>query len=348
MNPLLSWGIAPGRQIGDGHPCFIIAEIGSNHDHKYEQALRLIDAAAEAGVDAVKVQTFRAAQHYSNRAPGFTYLGGRNTFELIRSLEIDRAWHAPLQAYCASRNLIFLSSPCDAAAVDELHALGMPAFKVASFDITDLELIGHMARTGRAVLLSTGLADWMDIQRAVDACTATWNSRVALLQCTSLYPAPVAMANLKAISVMRVAFGVVTWYSDHTDGDHVILAAVALGASIIEKHVTLSRSLPGPDHPFAMEPPELARMVRKVRDVEAAMGDGRKTGPRTEELEMAEKGRRSLHASRRIAAGEVITADMLTTKRPGLGISPHLAHVVLGRVARVDIDADQWITWDMI
>lgn len=348
MHPALAWEIAPGRWIGDGHPCFLIAEIGSNHNHDFSLATELIDAAAEAGADAVKVQTFRAARHYSRHAPGFTYLNNVDTFDLIKSLELDRSWHAPLKAHCERRGLVFLSSPCDEEAIDELDRLDVPAFKVASFDLTDLDLIGRMARTGRAILLSTGLADWMDIQRAVDACTGAGNRRVVLLQCTSLYPAPARLSNLRAIAVMRQAFGMLTGYSDHTDGDHVALAAVAMGACVIEKHVTMDCTLPGPDHAFAMEPKALAAMVKRVREVESAMGDGAKTGPRPEEQEMSDKGRRSLHAARTIAKGEVMTREMLTSKRPGLGISPHLAGVLIGRVAREDIEADQWITWDMI
>jgi sialic acid synthase SpsE len=345
---LLTIDVTPNRRIGDGQPCFIIAEIGSNHNHDFAIATRMIDAAADAGVDAVKFQTFRADQHYSRHAPGFSYLNNCSPYDLIRSLEIDRSWHAPLKRHSESRGLVFFSSPCDVEAIDELAALGVPAYKVASYDLTDLALIRHMAATGRPVLLSTGMADWMDIQRAVDACRQQGNERIVLLQCTSLYPAPARLSNLRAIPVMREAFGVLTGYSDHTDGDHVCGAAVALGACLVEKHFTLDRTMAGPDHSFAIEPSELAGMVRRIRDVEAALGDGAKTGPRPEEREMFEKGRRSIHAASRIAKGQIITPAMLTSKRPGLGIPPHLIDVVVGRSARVDIDADQWITWDMI
>ena len=333
--------------IGAGHPCFVVAEVGSNHNHDFDAACRLIDIAADAGVDAVKFQTFRASAHFSKHAPIFS--GARQApFDLIRSLELDRSWHARLKAYCDTRRVVFFSSPCDREAIDELDALGTPAFKFASFDLTDLSLIGHAARTGKTIVLSTGLADWMDIQRAVDACRAAENEKIVLLQCTSLYPAPPGLANLRAMLVMRDTFGVPTGYSDHTEGDHVCLAAVALGASVIEKHITLDRRSPGPDHAFSMEPDELATMMRRLRDVEAALGDGAKTGPRPEEREMFEKGRRSLHAACRIPRGQIITAEMLTVKRPGLGIAPHLIDIVIGREARIDIEADQWITWPMI
>jgi len=348
MSAALTFELAPGRLIGDNQPCFVIAEIGSNHNHDFVMAKKMIEAAAEAGVDAVKFQTFRAQSHYSKHAPGFSYLNDRNTFELIKSLELDRSWHAPLKEYAESLGLMFMSSPCDAEAIDELDQLGMRAFKVASFDLSDLGLIGHIAKTGRPVILSTGLADWMDIQRAVDRCRSAGNKNIVLLQCTSLYPAPAHLSNLLAVRIMRDAFGVLTGYSDHTVGDHVCLAAVALGACVIEKHFTLDRKLPGPDHSFAMEPEPFKRMMQKLREIEAAMGDGAKNGPRSEEREMFEKGRRSLHAKRRIAKGEIIAPDMIMTKRPGLGIPPHLMDVVIGRAVRSDIEEDQWITWDMI
>ncbi len=348
MSTSINFEIAPGRLVGDDQPCFVIAEIGSNHNHDFELAKQTIDAAAEAGVDAVKFQTFKAKSHYSKLSPGFSYLNDCNTFDLIKSLELDRSWHAPLKAYAESRNLVFLSSPCDTEAIDELDELGLTAFKVASFDLSDLALIRHMAKTKRPVILSTGMANWTDIQLAVDACRQEGNDKVVLLQCTSLYPAPAHLSNLRAMRVMRDAFGVLTGYSDHTEGDHVCLASVALGACIIEKHFTLDRTLPGPDHPFAIEPEPLKQMMQRLREVEAALGDGAKAGPRDEELEMFNKGRRSLHAKTSIAKGQVITADMITSKRPGLGIPPYLADIVVGRTAKRDIAEDQWITWEMI
>ena len=348
MRSLLTFEMAPGHRIGDDQPSFVIAEIGSNHNHDLALAKRTIDAAADAGADAVKFQTFRAASHYSRHTPGFSYLNDRNTFDLIQGLELDRSWHAPLKAHAESLNLVFLSSPCDVEGIDELDRLGISGFKIASFEISDLGLVRHMARTGRPVILSTGLADWMDIQRVVDVCRQAGNTRIVLLQCTSLYPAPAHLSNLRAVRMMRDAFGVLTGYSDHTEGDHVCLAAVALGACVIEKHFTLDRTLPGPDHPFATEPKPFKQMIERLRAIEAALGDGRKTGPRPEEQEMFAKGRRSLHARRRIAKGEILTLDMITTKRPGLGIPPYLIETVLGRVARIDVEADQWITWEMI
>jgi len=335
-------------KIGLDHPCFMIAEIGSNHNNDFNQAIKLIDAAAESGVNAVKFQTFRAKDHYSQKAPKFNYLSKYDTFELIKQLEIDRSWHKPLKEYSESLGLVFLSSACDIDAICELDQLGMSAFKVASFDLPDLQLIRQMAKTGKPLILSTGMSDWMDIQRALDVVHSVDNYSVALLQCTSLYPAPINLSNLKSMSIMRRSFNVVTGYSDHTMGDHVCLAAVAMGASIIEKHFTLDRSLSGPDHKFAIEPHELKVMVKKIREIESAIGDGVKNGPRTEENEMYEKGRRSLHVNCNISKGKKIEASMLDIKRPGLGISPFLIDEVIGRYANCDIEQDQWLTWDMI
>jgi len=337
-----------GKPVGDGHRCFIIAEIGSNHNQDLSLALKHIDAAAEAGVDAVKFQTFKAENHYSKRMPEVSYLDGTNIYQLIQSIELNRDWQAGLKDHCEQRGVTFMSSPCDPEAVDQLAALGMEAFKVASFDLPDLELVELVAQTGKPAVLSTGMADWMDIQRAVDTCRKAGNNQIVLLQCTSLYPAPPELTNLRSIRVMREAFGVLAGYSDHTIGDHVSVASVAAGACIIEKHFTLDRALPGPDHSFAIEPQELKDMVKRVRDVDAALGDGVKNGPRALEQEMFEKCRRSIHAAKAIKAGEIITRDKLVAKRPGLGVPPFMIDQLLGRPAKVDIEADEWVTWNHV
>jgi len=336
------------RKVGDGYPCFVIAEIGSNHNQDFDLARRMIDSAAKAGVDAVKFQTFRASQHYSKKTPGFSYLKNTNTHELIRSLELDRSWQADLKRHAEEQGVVFFSSPCDSDAIAGLAALDVPAYKVASFDLTDDRLVSEMAATRKPLILSTGMATWMDIQHAIDAAHRVQNDQLVLLQCTSLYPAPARLSNLRAMASMRAAFGTLVGYSDHTTGDHMVLAAVAMGACMIEKHFTIDRNLPGPDHSFAIEPQELLEMMRKLREVEEGIGDGIKNGPRPEEREMAEKGRRSLHASIAIAAGQAITHDMLVAKRPGLGIPLFLRDQVAGRTARRDIEADEWITWDMV
>jgi len=232
--------------------------------------------------------------------------------------------------------------------VEELAALGVPAYKIASFEIVDLDLIRHAARQGRPLILSTGLASYEDVADAVGACREAGNDQVVLLQCASLYPAPPARMNLRAMATLRQAFGCPVGLSDHSLGIHLAAAAVALGACVVEKHYTLDRRLPGPDHPFAVEPGELRAMVRQIREVEAALGDGLKLGPAPEEQEMYAKARRSLVAACRIPRGTVIEPHMVAVKRPGTGIRPKFLGLVVGRQARVDIEADTVLTWDML
>lgn len=336
------------RKVGDGQPCFVIAEIGSNHNQSFDLACEMIEASAQAGVDAVKFQTFRASSHYSKKSPGFGYLGNVDTHALIRSLELNRSWQVNLKSLAESLGLVFFSSPCDADAILGLSDLDIPAYKVASFDLPDDALISQIAAIGKPIILSTGMATWMDIQLAIDAAHRAQNDQIILLQCTSLYPAPSNLSNLSAIASMRAAFGTLVGYSDHTIGRHIALAPVAMGADVIEKHFTLDRTLPGPDHAFAIEPNEMAALMKEIREIESAFGDGIKNGPRTEELEMARKGRRTLHASIDIAAGQIISEDMIVAKRPGLGIPIFLKNQLIGRLARRDIEADEWFTWEMV
>jgi sialic acid synthase SpsE len=337
------------RSVGHNSPCYVIAEIGSNHNQDWNLALRMIDAAAEAGADAVKFQTFKAEKHVSKFAKMPSYLmEGESIQDLLLTLELNREGQKPLLDHAEAAGVHFFSSPCDFEAVDQLAEIDAPAMKVASFDLSDLGLISHIAGKKKPVILSTGLADWMDIQRGVDACRGQGNQDLVVLQCTSLYPAPVDLSNLRAMATMREAFGVLTGYSDHTMGDTVSCAAVAMGACMIEKHFTLSRDLPGPDHSFAMEPKEFAQFMTRVREIESAFGDGVKNGPRGAEHEMATKVRRSIHAARDIKCGDALSKEMLVVKRPGMGIAPYQAEQLIGRVARQDIPADHWIDWSMV
>jgi sialic acid synthase SpsE len=337
--------------VGDGERCFVIAEAGANHNRDLAMAKDLIAVAAEAKADAVKFQTYSAETLYSKKTPRFTYLEGitdKSTWQLIKDIELPREWQAELAAEAAKRGLLFMSTPFDHRAVDELDALAVPAFKIASFEIVDLPLIRDVAARGKPVIISTGLADYEDIQDAVATCRAAGNDQVVLLQCASLYPAPPERINLRAMKTMRRAFGVPVGLSDHTLGIHVAAAARALGAAVVEKHYTLSRKLQGPDHPFAVEPEELAQMVRYIRDVEAALGDGRKLGPVAEEAEMHQKARRSLVAARAIPRGTRIEPSMITVKRPGFGIKPKYFDLVVGRVAKTDIEEDTVLTWELV
>ena len=339
------------RWVGDGEPCFIVAEAGANHNRDLTMAKELIAVAAEAKADAVKFQTYSAETLYSKKTPKFSYLEGlsdKSTWDLIKEIELPREWQEELAQEAKKRGILFMSTPFDRRAVDELDALGVPAFKIASFEIVDLPLVRYAASKGKPMIVSTGLADYEDIQDAFGACREVGNEQVVLLQCASLYPAPPERINLRAMETMRRAFGTLVGLSDHTLGIHISVAAPAVGACVIEKHYTLSRSLKGPDHPFAIEPAELRELVRQVREVEAALGDGRKLGPAPDELEMHQKARRSLVAACAIPKGTRIEPDMVTIKRPGYGIPPKFLRLVVGRAARQDIDADDVITWEAI
>ncbi len=338
--------VIDGITLGKSHT-YVIAEVGSNHDGDINQAKQLILAAAEAGADAIKFQTFKAKQHYSKYAPDFSYLKSnkKGTFDLIEALELKREWHSELIEYAKNNGISFLSSPCDIEAVEMLNDLGMPAIKVASFDLPDLQLIKHIAAHKKPIILSTGMANYSDIQTAINTCIKAGNDQIVLLQCTSLYPAPAELSNLKAIQTMKDAFGCLVGYSDHTLGDHIPIASVALGSCLIEKHFTLDRNLPGPDHSFAIEPDELKMMIKRIRDVEKAIGSGTKNGPQAQEKEMFIKGRRSLHTTRNIEKGEVVQTGDLCIKRPGYGISPQFLENIVGMKVTKDIKEDHWIHW---
>ena len=339
------------RWVGDGEPCFIVAEAGANHNRDLTMAKELIAVAAEAKADAVKFQTYSAETLYSKKTPRFSYLEGlsdKSTWDLVKEIELPREWQGELAEEAKKRGILFMSTPFDHRAVDELDMLGVPAFKIASFEIVDLPLMRYAASKGKPMIISTGLADYEDIQDAFATCREVGNEQVVFLQCASLYPAPPERINLRAMETMRRAFGTLVGLSDHTLGIHISVAAPAVGACMIEKHYTLSRSLKGPDHPFAIEPAELRELVRQVREVEAALGDGRKLGPAPDELEMHQKARRSLVAACAIPKGTRIEPDMVTIKRPGYGIPPKFLRLVVGRAARRDIEVDDVITWEVI
>ncbi|GIU85801.1 MAG: N-acylneuraminate-9-phosphate synthase [Acidimicrobiia bacterium] len=340
------------REVGPGRPCYVIAEAGANHDRDLDVARRLIDVAAEAGADAVKFQTYSGRTLYSTKTPRFDYLGelgAKPPHELLDEIALPRDWQPLLAAHCRDAGIEFLSSPFDRRAVDELDALDVAAFKIASFELVDLPLIGYAAAKRRPVILSTGMATLGEVEEAVETARAAGADGICLLQCASLYPAPPEVMNLRAIATMRAAFGVPVGLSDHTLGTHIAPAAVAIGADLVEKHFTLDRTRVGPDHPFAVEPAELKELVARIRDVEAALGDGRKRGPSEAEMaEMYGKARRSVVAACAIPAGTPITREMLTVKRPGFGIKPKFIDALVGRRARVDIDEDEVVTWEMV
>jgi sialic acid synthase SpsE len=341
-----------GRPVGPGHPTYVIAEAGANHNRDLDTARALVDVAADAGADAVKFQTYSGATLYSRKTPKFKYLEpltDQSPTELLEDISLPREWQGELAAYARERDLHFFSTPFDLAAIRELDALDVPVLKIASFEIVDLGLIRAAAATGRPLLISTGMTVLGEIEDALQAAIEGGAPAVGLMQCTSVYPAPAERINLRAMATMANAFEVPVGLSDHSLGIAVPIAAAALGAAFVEKHYTLDRSMVGPDHPFALEPEELTAMVAGIREAQAAIGDGRKDGPSPEEREeMYTLGRRSLIAARDLPAGTLLEADMITTKRPGFGIAPKHLPLVLGRELKVDVEEDDILLWDMM
>ncbi len=351
---------------------FIIAEAGVNHNGSLEQAIRLVDAAAGAGADAVKFQTFKADKLVGRAAPKADYQtkstgAGESQHEMIRKLELDEPAHRCLEQHCRSRGIGFLSTPFDLESLDMLVSrFDLSLIKVASGEITNAPFLLAAARTGKPVILSTGMSDLGEVENALAvlafgylfreneaapslaACKAAYGSeegrsalegRVKLLHCTTEYPAPLADVNLRAMETLRHAFGLPVGYSDHTEGIAIPVAAAALGATVIEKHFTLDRKLPGPDHKASLEPDELAHMVRAIRQVEQSLGSRRKA-PTPSELKNLPVARKSLVAARAIAPGEAFTAENLAIKRPGAGISPLYYWDWLGKTATRHYAAD--------
>lgn len=340
------------RMAGEGEPAFIIAEAGSNHNRDLKQARKMIDVAAEAGADAVKFQTFSAETLYSKKTPSMSYLKkggllkkGQTVWDLLKKNELPREWHAELAAYCAKKKVIFLSTPFDLEAVDLLEKLKVPAYKIASYEITHLPLLKRVAQTKKPIILSTGMANLGDIETALEVLYKNGNDQVILLHCAINYPPKFTDLHLRSMETMRLAFRVPVGFSDHSSGIAADIAAVALGACVIEKHYTTDRSLPGPDHPFAIEPDELKAMVQGIREAEQALGSTIKRHTPAEE-EMYQLGRRSLVAGKKIRKGAKIQPDMIAVKRPGLGIPTKLMEVVVGRVAKNDIEEDEILTWE--
>jgi sialic acid synthase SpsE len=341
-----------GRPVGAGAPTYVIAEAGANHNRDIGLARALIDLAAEAGADAVKFQVYSGRALYSSKTPRFRYLRGvsdKPAAELLEDVALPRAWIGELLEHARTRSIELFATPFDADAVHELRAAGVPAMKIASFEIVDLRLIATAAATGVPLILSCGMASYGEIEDALDAARSAGCEEVALLRCASLYPAPPRIVNLRAMATMRAAFGVPVGLSDHTEGIAVALGACGLGMELLEKHFTLDRTMPGPDHPFAIEPHELKALVAGIRAIEQAFGNGRLEGPSVPEAEeMYQLARRSLIAARDIPAGTPIAREHLVVKRPGYGIAPKDIDRVIGRIARVDIEADDVVTWEKV
>jgi len=331
------------KLIGPHQPVFVIAEAGVNHNGNLNLAHQLVDVAVEAGADAVKFQTFQADHLVMPDAPKAEYQlrttgNTESQLEMLRRLELSGDAHRELQSYCHKREIIFLSTPFDEQAVDLLDELGVPAFKISSGDLTNSPLLEYVALKEKPVILSTGMSEISELIEAVSVLNSAGCENPILLHCVSNYPAKASEANLRAMQTMRAAFDLPVGFSDHTEGIDISLAAVALGACVIEKHFTLDRTLPGPDHRASLEPGELHQLVQSIRRIESALGTGRKV-PTTSEVETARVARRSLVAATEIPVGAILKRDMVIIRRPGTGMSPATLDAVLGRRVLRGIEA---------
>lgn len=340
------------REIGPGRPCLVIAEAGVNHNGSLDLARWLVDAAVAAGADAVKFQTFRAEKVISPVAPKAGYQAratgtGESQLEMVKKLELPFEAFQKLKLHCDGKGITFLSTAFDEESVDFIDGLGVGAFKVPSGEITNLPLLQHIAHKRRPVILSTGMSELEEVRGAVQVLQAADCRELVLLHCVSDYPAADQDANLRAMKTLEDAFGLPVGYSDHTRGIEIALAAVALGACILEKHFTLDRNLPGPDHKASLEPAELEAMVEGIRRVQAALGDGRKH-PAEREKETAAVVRRSLVAARDLASGTVLTEELIAIRRPGTGLPPAMRVQLVGRRLRQDVKAGSLLTLEML
>lgn len=333
--------------VGVGEPVFIVAEGGVNHNGQLELAQQLIEVAAEAGADAVKFQTFDPSTlvtksalkaKYQDAAIGQT----ESQYDMLERLMLKREYHPELKNYAESKGLIFLSTPFSRDDADYLIDLGVPALKVGSTDTNNLPYLSYIAQKRLPIILSTGMSSLVEVKESVDTIKAAGNEQIIVLQCTTNYPTPYSEANLKAMLTLRDELGLLTGFSDHTLGIEVAIAAAALGAAVIEKHYTLDRNLPGPDHKASLEPAELKDLIAGVRHVEQALGTGVKS-PLAVELEIAKIVRKSLVAKRFIPVAKKITDEDITFKRPGTGLAPKYYSQVVGQIAKKDIAADALI-----
>ena len=341
-----------GRRVGADQPCFIIAEAGVNHNGDVELARRLVDVATEAEADAIKFQTFKAEQVISATAPKAEYQlqttdPAESQLDMARRLELSPEAHRELQAYCQERGVLFMSTPFDEESADLLNELRVPVFKIGSGEITNWPFLEYVARKGKPIILSTGMSYLSEVDEAVRVIRSAGCDQLVLLHCVSNYPADPADANLRAMQTMAAAFQVPAGYSDHTPGIEVALVAVALGACVIEKHFTLDRNLPGPDHWASLEPDELTALVRGIRTVEAALGHGCKR-PAASEANTAAVARRSLVAAQDIPADTMLTEEMIAIKRPGTGLPPAMRPYLAGRTVLTPVQAGTLLTLEIL
>jgi len=329
---------------------FIIAEAGVNHNGSTELAKKLIDAASESGADAVKFQTFKAEKLVSRDAKKAAYQQKNmqeesdSQYEMLKKLELDVATHKELIAYAKSKNILFLSTPFDLESIELLDDLHLPIFKIPSGEITNLPYLRAIAKLNKKVILSTGMSTMQEVREAFEMIVnnGTQKENITILHANTMYPTPMEDVNLRAMLSIQKELGVAVGYSDHTLGIEVPIAAVAMGASVIEKHFTLSRDMEGPDHKASLEPHDLTAMVKAIRNIEKALGSAEKK-PSLSEMPNITVARKSIVAARKIAKGEVLSEENLTVKRPAGGINPMRWDEILGRVATKEYDVDAMI-----
>lgn len=328
---------------------FIIAEAGVNHNGDITLAKKLIDVAYRAGVDAVKFQTFKANNVVSKYAQKADYQKettneNESQFEMIKKLELNEKIHHELINYCDNKNILFLSTPFDIESIDLLYKLGMKIFKIPSGEITNLPYLRHIGSLGKEIILSTGMADLGEIEDALDILitSGTPKENITILHATTEYPCPIEEVNLRAMQTISEAFKIRVGYSDHTNGIEVPIAAVAMGAVVIEKHFTLDKTMEGPDHKASLEPEELIKMVKAIRNIEKSLGNGIKK-PSPSEVKNIIIARKSIVASCQIRQGEILSSDNITIKRPGNGINPMRFDEIIGSIALKDYSEDELI-----
>ena len=340
------------KKIGKNYPVFIVAELSANHLRKFDNAVKLIKEAKEAGADAVKLQTYTpdtitidCENEYFQIKQG-TIWDGKTLYELYKEAYTPWEWQPKLKKIAEEMGLILFSTPFDKTAVDFLEEMNVPAYKIASLEILDIPLIEYVASKGKPVIISTGIATLSDIKEAVNACKRMENDQIALLKCTSVYPVPLGEINLKTIPNLAETFGTIVGLSDHTLTISVPVASVALGACIIEKHFTLNRPSGGPDAAFSLEPDEFKAMVKAIREVEKALGEV--SYELTEKMKKSRQHSRSLFVVKNMKAEEIFTEENVRSIRPGYGLPPKYLKDILGKKAKKDIKRGTPLSWELI
>lgn len=337
-------------KIGKGNPVFIIAEAGVNHNGDISKAKELIDAAVEAGVDAVKFQTFNTDKLTTKKAPKADYQNettdkNESQYDMLKKLELSKEEHIILKKYCEKKNINFMSTPFSFDTVDLLEEIDVDIYKIGSSDTNNLPLLKYIAQKNKPIILSTGMTTLTEVSEAVDTILNTGNDKLVLLHCVSNYPAEYENVNLKAMDTMKNAFNIESGYSDHTLGVEVPIAAAARGAAVIEKHFTLDKNMEGPDHKASLNPKELKNMVQSIRNIETSLGNGIKE-PTKNEKENKKTIRKSIVVNKNKNKGELINKEDIDIKRPGIGIAPKFLKIITGMKLTKKVKEDQLLTWE--